>query len=104
MEWYASPFLDEAVCRDYRHIKRKIKKKKKHPPVYLLVLPDSSSRNLLEILPSLVLLQKNYPTDGLLVIGMAHSREKALKMTEELFGTVYAEGFGTDLRGYMNLS
>lgn len=104
MEWYEPLFLDPLVCRDYRLLKRKIIRRRPHPPVYLLVLPEASSGSLLEILPSSVLLQKNYPTQGQLVIGMAHSRSKAVEMTGELLCTVREEGYGFDLRAYMGLT
>ncbi len=69
-------------CQSYfQKRKQQIEDGIMHPCVYLLVLPQEEHA-VLEIIPSLLLLQSYYPKEQLHIIGMAASKKEALALTE----------------------
>ena len=67
--------------------------------VYLLAL-NSDSSSVLEIIPSSCFLQKNYPTDGLRIIGICGNRREAKEMCRSLIEEVWREQGDFDLASY----
>lgn len=102
MEWYDSPVLGNSVAKRYEKIKRKINRKKVHPSVYLLVV-SKTGKYPLEIIPSPVLLQKNYPADDLLVIGMAGTVTEKKELIQAVLTQVYEARGDFDVKEYLGV-
>lgn len=103
MEWYESPVLGNTVAKKYSKIRRKITRKKIHPSVYLLVV-SKTGKYPLEIIPSPVLLQKNYPDDDLLVIGMAGTNTEKKELIQAVLTQVYEARGDFNVREYLGIS
>lgn len=65
------------------------------PDVYVIVLALDSKDNF-HIIPSLQLLQKNFPKDDLFVIGIAKGKDEAFALIEEMIHTILASGTDID--------
>ena len=88
MIWYDHIFLGKGCRKNAVRLKEKISRRQMHAGVYLIVLPENGHA-LLEIIPSMVLLQEYYPADSLRVIGMAATRREAFSLVEKILGEVY---------------
>lgn len=88
MIWYDHIFLGKGCRRNAARLKEKISGCQMHAGVYLIVLAEGGHA-LLEIIPSVVLLQKYYPADNLRVVGMAATRREAFSLVETILGEVY---------------
>lgn len=92
MIWNDPFYLGKNCYKNYRMLKRRISGRMKHPGVFLLTLPVGES-GVLEIIPSMLLLQEYYPTEDLRIVGMAATRKEALSVTEQIITeTVRARG------------
>ncbi|MCC8029328.1 MAG: hypothetical protein LIO75_05990 [Lachnospiraceae bacterium] len=92
MIWNDPFYLGKNCFRTYKMVKRRITDGLIHPGVFLLTLPRDG-HGVLEIVPSLLLLQDSYPTDSLRIVGMAATRREALSMVEQIVtDTVLARG------------
>lgn len=102
IEWYehliCGPTISRRRCRK---IKYKVANFQVQPVVYLIV-QNEKARDLLEIIPSTVLLQKNYPSDGLKAVGLASTRQEALRVTEKLIRDMYVRQKDFDIERYMD--
>jgi len=74
-----------------------------HPGVFLLVLPQSEHA-VLEIIPSLLLLQKNYPDENLRVVGMAATRGEAFSLAEQIIAGAFKDCGNADVEAYMMMT
>lgn len=100
MIWYDRMLLGKRCRRKANQLKYQISNRLRHEKVYLLVLARRENA-LLDIIPSVYLLQKQYPTDDLHIIGMAATESEALDMVKELIGKVYVSGQDFDIYTYM---
>lgn len=102
MIWYDHLFLGRQCRQRANRLKYKIANRLMHPGVYLLVLPQTKGA-VLEIIPSVLLLQENYPTDQLVIVGMAATKTEALGLVEEIVGKMYAQQGDFDLAAYCQI-
>ncbi|MCC8151238.1 MAG: hypothetical protein LIO96_07230 [Lachnospiraceae bacterium] len=72
-----------------------------HPGVFLLVLPQSEHA-VLEIIPSLLLLQKDYPRENLRVVGMAATRSEAFSLAEQIIAGAFQECGKADVEAFIS--
>lgn len=91
MIWYRHMFLGKKCRKRAERLKGKIAGRQKHTGVYLIVLSENEHA-LLEVIPSMLLMQKAYPLDGLRVVGMASSRQEAIALVEKIIGEVFRNG------------
>lgn len=102
MKWYKPLYFSESLNTEL--IQRKVIFRLTHnvlqPDIYLIVLAENGKDNF-RILSSAHLLQKNYPKDDLLVIGISRGKEEAFSLVERMVTDVYQKTGGVDgLRDY----
>ncbi len=100
MVWYDSMFLGTGCQSKFKMLKRRISHRAMHPPVYLITLPTGDHR-VLEIIPSSQLLQKNYPTDDLRIIGMTYTRGEALGFVEKIISESFRKRGDAEIEAYL---
>ncbi len=96
MEWYHKLYVSDSIAgKNVNRIKRKT--------VSVYVITFSSNReNLLDIIPSWVLMQKAYPKKNLTVIGLAKGHEEALLLVKQIVEETYRNTGSVDIRSYLN--
>ncbi len=100
MVWYDQMFLGRRCRRRANLIKYQIMNREKHDLVYLVVLAQREHA-LLDIIPSVFLLQDAYPTDGMHIVGMGGSKEEALGLVQDMIREVYEADGSLDVYAYM---
>lgn len=100
MKWYKNLYLGETAKKHKTLIMWKIKMRKFQPGIHLITLANQPE-NLLDIIPAYVLLQKHYPAEQLLVVGLAGSRIEALSLVQTIIEEVYQATGGFDVAAYM---
>ncbi|MCD7981492.1 MAG: hypothetical protein LUF32_04120 [Clostridiales bacterium] len=92
MIWNDPFYLGKNCYKNYKMLKRRISGRMAHPGVFLLTLPNGGS-GVLEIIPSMLLLQDYYPMENLRIVGMAATRKEALSVVEQIVSeTVRSRG------------
>ncbi len=100
MRWIQNPFVGNSAAGTYAKTKRRIDHRKTHKPVWVLAL-NENSKGLMELIPSPVLLQKQYPTNSLLLIGMAGSKSEAMEMASQIITMAHTERRDFDVQQYI---
>lgn len=103
MFWYNDLYLGKKCLHRAERLKYKIANRVPHRTVYLIVLGQSCN-SVLEIIPSVQLLQEAYPRDHLRIIGMAASRGEAMELTRQIIDEVYRLQGNFDVAAFMELS
>lgn len=103
MVWYDHLYLGKGCSFRGKaaRLKNQITQRKRHSTVWLITLPQSE-HTLLEIVPSILLLQTNYPAEELVIIGMAATRREAFQLVEQIFGEVYVSCGNCDVAAFVN--
>ncbi len=103
MIWYENLYIGESIPKKNGKIKRlkwKINHNAKLVGIYLITLCQYGD-NLLEIIPSLELLQKAYPKDELYVVGLAKGYDEALQTAARIVMDVYEHTGGFQVEKYL---
>ncbi len=100
MFWYDSLFLGTGCQSKQKTLKRRISKCRPHPGVYLITLP-TQEHECLEIIPSALPLQSEYPGDDLRIIGMALTRDEAVGLVEQIIQETYSRRGDLDVEAFM---
>ncbi len=80
--------MGEKLAPDAKKIINKIRNKKLTPDVYVISLA-SNSENLLDIIPSIELLQKGYPKEQVRIIGLAMGKNEAVELVRKIVDETY---------------
>lgn len=88
LQWYDKLYVSEDMGKHMNRTINRLKRRKFVPGVYLLTLP-TNEHNLLDIVPSWVLFQKNYHKRCPMIIGMAKSQESAYDLVEQILMETY---------------
>ena len=100
MKWYKNLYVGESI----EHKKKKVIWKIKHNAgmlhTYVITFP-SNPDNLLDIIPTTDLMQKTYPKDKLMVIGIAGDYDEALELTRQIVDETYHETGRVDVYNYL---
>lgn len=100
MKWFKYLFLGEQIIPKSNKIITKIKKRKLTPNVYIIALA-SNPNNLLDIIPSLELLQSGYPIDEIHIIGLAFGKEEAVDLVCDIISEVHQSGDLLNVKVYL---
>ncbi len=100
MIWYDSLFLGTGCQSKQKTLRRRISKCRPHPGVYLITLP-TQEHECLEIIPSALLLQPEYPGEDLRIIGMALTHDEAVELVERIIQETYAAREDLDVEAFM---
>lgn len=100
MKWYKNLYVGESI----EHKKKKVIWKIKHNAgmlhTYVITFP-SNPDNLLDIIPTTDLMQKAYPKDKLMVIGIAGDYGEALELTRQIVDATYHETGRVNVYNYL---
>ncbi len=100
MVWHDRMYLGVRCRKTGRKLKYRISHGLLHPMVYLVTLPTGTG-TVLEIVPSLQLLQPGYPKDDLVVVGMGATRSEALGIVTDLLSESYRLRGDLDVASYL---
>ncbi|MCD8151564.1 MAG: hypothetical protein LUD71_00505 [Clostridiales bacterium] len=100
MIWCDHMYIGKQCRVGHKKMQDRITNGRVHPCVFLIALPQSEHA-VLEIIPSMLLLQENYPRDGLRIAGMAATRQEALRLTEQMIAECFRVRQDADVSAYM---
>ena len=89
MIWYQDLFVGDSIAHKQKKIIRKIKTRSMFHTTYLLTL-SSHADNLIDIISSQVVRCRHYPTNELVVIGLAGDYEEACMLAGKILSGLYA--------------
>ena len=99
MRYYKHLYLAKGI-RKKEQVIRKLEENKLQMNIHIITLPRTGEDQL-EIYPSMVLLQPEFPHDDFFVVGIAKGYEDAVEMVEEIAQEVYNKTKGADIRSYI---
>ena len=102
--WYDNLYFDEENAKKKARLLRRLEKGKPEPNVYVLALPDSRDRNILDIFNSLELMQPHYKGRKKYIVGIARSKQAAVELAADIVGEMYSESGDFDLRAYLEFN
>lgn len=88
MIWDDNMYVGKECLRSSRRLQFRIAHRMTHKFVYLIALPQSE-HTVLEMIPSVQLLQKAYPADALHIVGMGADRAEAMSLLQEMIRDIY---------------
>jgi hypothetical protein len=100
MYWYDHLYLGKKCLFRANRLKYKIENRMSHTSVYLIAL-GQSSHSVLEVIPSVQLLQDAYPKDQLRIIGMGADHAEAQELLCRIIDEVYQAQGNFDVAAYM---
>lgn len=101
MVWLDDLFVGESISsRRQKKIIRKVKKRSVFNAAYLLTL-SSNPDNLIDIIHTQVVRQRNYPKKDMVVIGLAGNYEEAMQLAGEILSGLYAAQGDFRLREFL---
>ncbi len=102
--WYDNLYFDEENAKKKARLLRRLEKGKPEPNVYVLALPDSRNRNILDIFNSLELMQPHYKGRKKYIVGIARSKQAAVELAADIVGEMYSASGDFDLRAYLEFN
>ena len=102
--WYDNLYFDEQNAKKKARLLRRLEKGKPEPNVYVLALPDSRDRNILDIFNSLELMQPHYKGRKKYIVGIARSKQAAVELAADIVGEMYSARGDFDLRAYLEFN
>lgn len=102
--WYDNLYFDEENAKKKARLLRRLEKGKPEPNVYVLALPDSRDRNILDIFNSLELMQPHYKGRKKYIVGIARSKQAAVELAADIVGEMYSARGDFDLRAYLEFN
>lgn len=100
MKWYDKLYLGEKAAPKALKMKWKISHNAGMISAYVITLA-SNPDNLMDIIPSRELLQKGYPKEDMIIIGLALGYEEALQVVTNIIQDTYEHTGGTDVESYL---
>ena len=101
MRLYRHLYMGEKAKKNRFSILQKLRNGKLQPGVHVIV-PASGERNLLDILPSYVLLQDHYKSqEELLILGVGADYFEALEVAGKIVHDIYRITGGFELKDFL---
>ena len=92
-------YVAEDLSDSRRLVLKKLKQGKLQTGVFVITLP-LGERDMLEIYPSYVLLQKAYKDKSIIVVGVAGEQGSAFGLVERIANDCLSENGNADIRAY----
>lgn len=102
MLWSEKLYLGADAKKHYRRIKWKIMHNIAQVDIFLLLLPLKYEQHL-QLVPSLSLLQKEWPKEDVCVVGIASGRQEGMELIEQITSEMYEETGVIDYYGFFHL-
>lgn len=100
MIWHDKLYVGESIVHKTNTIKWKICHNAGQLNIYVIALA-SNTWNLLDIIPARELLQKGYPKQKLVIVGLAKGYEEAVEVAVSIVDMVYQRTGGFAVRAYL---
>ncbi len=100
VNFYCDLYVSQSWQKKKSTLKRKLKKKKLLPSVYIITL-SQGTQNQLEFFSSVLLHQHVFDHAELFVIGMADGYNEALFLVEQITDKVYRKTGTADIRRFV---
>ena len=100
VKFYCDLYVSQGWQRKKATLKRKLKKKKLLPSVYIIAL-SQGSQNQLEFFSGMLLKQHIFDDAELFVVGIADGYLDALYLVEEMTEAAYRETGNADIREWI---
>ena len=101
MEWYQELYTGESIQGKTEIIKWKVIHNAGQLQIYVIALA-SNPKNLFDIIPAWELMQKHYPKQKLMIIGLAWGWNEAVDVVKQIVTEVYENTGGFDIRNYLS--
>ena len=100
LKWYEGYYIEEGIKNPDR-IRESIDRRKPEPGIYLLTLSDNPD-NLMEIVPAMLLVQKNLYRLCPRIIGMARSKDSAVQLAQSVIEQTYQATGNFNVEEFLN--
>ena len=100
--WYDKLYFKEDNAKKKTRLLHRLEKGKLEPNVYILALPESRERNILDIYSSLELMQPHYKNRSKYVVGIARGKQDAIELDSSIVGDMYNTNGNFDIRAFLN--
>jgi hypothetical protein len=100
LKWHEGYYIEEGI-EDPDRIRKSIDRRKPEPGIYLLTLSDNPD-NLMEIVPAMLLIQKNLYRLCPQVIGMARSKDSAISLATSVIEQTYQATGNFNVKEFLN--
>lgn len=100
MRWYNRLYVGKKAKKKRYRIIRNIRRFKLQTGAYVIT-PAANGNNILDIYPSMTLLQPYYREKDLLILGIAADYWEALETARQIIDDLYRKTGGFDLKEYL---
>ncbi len=100
--WYDKLYFHEDNEKKKKRLLRRLERGKSVYDIYVLALPESKERNILDIYNSLELIQPHYRGRDKYIVGLAHGKENAIELAASIVGEMYNMNKNFDIRTFLN--
>lgn len=100
--WYDKLYFQEDNEKKKKRLLRRLGRGKPVYDIYLLALPESKERNILDIYNSLELIQPHYKGRDKYIVGLAHGKENAVELAAAIVGEMYNKNKNFDIRTFLD--
>lgn len=100
--WYKNLYFGEKAAKEKEKLVRQLEKGRYGGDIFLLTLPESADRNILDIYRALELKQKFYDGRRKYVVGIARGREEAFELVTELMDGMHKDGDNFNIRSFLD--
>ena len=100
LKWHQAYYVEEGI-KDPDKVRRSIDGHKAVPGIYLLTLSDNPD-NLMEIVPAVLLVQKNLYRHCPLIFGMAKSKSSAIDLATSVIEDTFKATGNYKVKEFLN--
>lgn len=100
MKFLQELYLGEQVAPKVDQIVKKINNNEIVPNLYVIALA-SNADNMLDLIPEWELLQKGYPQENILVVGLAKDKKDAVGLVQFIIEECFEKTGSADVRAYL---
>lgn len=101
MKWYDALWIGPQAARRKGRIISSIKQRKHVPGIWLIALAENPSE-VLDIIPSDMLVKPSYPLENLYILGIASGKQEAFELVEKMVDYIYRETGTLNIREYFS--
>ena len=100
LHWYENLYVSERASKKLKRTISRINRGKLTPEIYVLTFP-SNDKNMMDIIPANILLQKTLRRRCPKIIGLAKGREDALELMQTIIMETYEQTGGFCVKEYL---
>lgn len=99
--WYEKLYCGEKAAKSKSRLIHRLEKGKLEPDVFVLTLPESRERNILDIYRAATFKQPHFDGRDKYVVGIARGRDEAMDIVTKLVDGMYKSGNNFNIRDYL---